>query len=178
MQDLLLLGFTPHEGLAAQYSLFLPSPCLCVTYPSVHVYSPIGWLPCTWHRSVMPQPSFLLAHLLTFFLVGRAFPATDYLECRLSLKSLGRIKHAPNRGYRFVSPLPPFSRRGICRFPVPENALFLWEVILFLQNLLYESTVLREAKPGCFQTRVFPTFFGNGPDCVADPFGTVPRWCS
>ena len=41
-----------------------------------------------------------------------------------------------------------------------------------------KKTILREAKPGCFQTRVFPTFFGNGPDCVADPFGTVPRRCS
>ena len=38
--------------------------------------------------------------------------------------------------------------------------------------------LLREAKPGGFQTRVFPTFFGKGPDCVADPFGTVPRRCS
>ena len=37
---------------------------------------------------------------------------------------------------------------------------------------------LGEAKPGDFQTRVFPTFFGKGPDCVADPFGTVPRRCS
>ena len=37
---------------------------------------------------------------------------------------------------------------------------------------------LREAKSGGFQTRVFPTFFGKGPDCVADPFGTVPRRCS
>ena len=37
---------------------------------------------------------------------------------------------------------------------------------------------LREAEPGGFQTRVFPTFFGKGPDCVADPFGTVPRRCS
>ena len=37
---------------------------------------------------------------------------------------------------------------------------------------------LREAKPGGFQTRVFPTFLGKGPDCVADPFGTVPRRCS
>ena len=37
---------------------------------------------------------------------------------------------------------------------------------------------LGEAKPGGFQTRVFPTFFGKGPDCVADPFGTVPRRCS
>ena len=37
---------------------------------------------------------------------------------------------------------------------------------------------LREAKPGGFQTGEFPTFFGKGPDCVADPFGTVPRRCS
>ena len=35
-----------------------------------------------------------------------------------------------------------------------------------------------EAKPGGFQTGGFPTFFGKGPDCVADPFGTVPRRCS
>ena len=28
---------------------------------------------------------------------------------------------------------------------------------------------------GGFQTRGFPTFFGKGPDSVADPFGTVPR---
>ena len=34
-----------------------------------------------------------------------------------------------------------------------------------------------EAKPGGFQTGGFPTFFGKGPDCVADPFGTVPRRC-
>ena len=32
---------------------------------------------------------------------------------------------------------------------------------------------LREAKPGGF-----PLFLGKGPDCVADPFGTVPRRCS
>ena len=36
----------------------------------------------------------------------------------------------------------------------------------------------REAKPGGFQTGGFPTVFGKGPDCVADPFGTVPRRCS
>ena len=40
------------------------------------------------------------------------------------------------------------------------------------------SGVLREAKPGGFQTGGFPTFFGKGPDCGADPFGTVPRRCS
>ena len=37
------------------------------------------------------------------------------------------------------------------------------------------SGILGEAKPGGFQTEVFPTFFGKGPDCVADPFGTVSR---
>ena len=36
---------------------------------------------------------------------------------------------------------------------------------------------LREAKLGGFQTGGFPTFLGKGPDCVADPFGTVPRGC-
>ena len=40
------------------------------------------------------------------------------------------------------------------------------------------NAILREAKPGGFQTGGFPTFFGKGPDCVADPFGTVPRRCS
>ena len=33
------------------------------------------------------------------------------------------------------------------------------------------SVLLRESKLG------FPTFSGKGPDCVADPFGTVPRCC-
>ena len=37
---------------------------------------------------------------------------------------------------------PLFPEGEFCRFLVPENALFLWEVILFLQNPLYESTVL------------------------------------
>ena len=36
--------------------------------------------------------------------------------------------------------------------------------------------ILREAKPGGFQTGGFPTFFGK--DYVADPFRTVPRRCS
>ena len=37
---------------------------------------------------------------------------------------------------------------------------------------------LGEGKQGNFQTGGFPTSFGKGPDCVADPFGTVPRGCS
>ena len=38
--------------------------------------------------------------------------------------------------------------------------------------------LLGEPRPGGFQTGGFPTFFGNGPDCVAHPFGTVPCRCS
>ena len=30
---------------------------------------------------------------------------------------------------------------------------------------------------GCSIPGGFPTFFGKGPDCVTDPFGTVPRRC-
>ena len=37
---------------------------------------------------------------------------------------------------------------------------------------------LEESKPGGFQTGGFSAFFGKGPDCVADPFRTVPRRCS
>ena len=52
----------------------------------------------------------------------------------------GRLKHAPHRGHHFMllSP-PPFSLRRIGPFPVPENTPFVWEVLLFLQDLLYES---------------------------------------
>ena len=42
----------------------------------------------------------------------------------------------------------------------------------------FESPHLDFPEPGGFQTGVFPIFFGKGPDCVADPFGTVPRRCS
>ena len=54
-----------------------------------------------------------------------------------------------------------------------------WPALLWpaLGDRESKNDCLREAKPGCFQTRVFPTFFGKGPDCVADPFGTVPRRC-
>ena len=38
-----------------------------------------------------------------------------------------------------------------------------------------EGLKLGEAKPGGFQTGGFPLFLRKNPDCVADPFGTVPR---
>ena len=49
-----------------------------------------------------------------------------------------------------------------------------WGLALCHEHL---SRHLGEAKPGKFQTGGFPTFFGKGPDCVADPFRTVPRRC-
>ena len=38
---------------------------------------------------------------------------------RFGGRKSGRIKHAPNCGYRFVSALPPCPKRGFCPFPVP-----------------------------------------------------------
>ena len=57
-----------------------------------------------------------------------------------------------------------------------ENA---WSTFVgFLYTTYRHSPKVREPKPGGFQTGGFPTFFGKGPDWVADPFGTVPRRCS
>ena len=57
--------------------------------------------------------------------------------------------------------------------------MMLWKFWCSFASCPHEMKLeLREAKPGGFQTRVFPAFFGKGPDCVADPFGTVPRRCS
>ena len=50
----------------------------------------------------------------------------------------------------------------------------IWAIFPAKQEL---KTSRREAKPGHFQTKGFPTFFGKGPGCVVDPFGTVPRRC-
>ena len=41
-----------------------------------------------------------------------------------------------------MSPSPPFSLRGICPAPAPEKKHpFLCEILVFLQDLLYESIV-------------------------------------
>ena len=79
------------------------------------------------------------------------------------------------------SPTPKVLRgETACKMPIfkskkgpVEKAFKLDRVSASTPEFLREAT-----KPGCFQTRVFPTFFGTGPDCVADPFGTVPRRCS
>ena len=47
-----------------------------------------------------------------------------------------------------MSPSPPLFLRGIGPFQVPENAPFLWEVLLFLEDLLYESTVVPHREIG------------------------------
>ena len=63
---------------------------------------------------------------------------------------------------------------------LPGSSLATSPEVLSLRHLtaIQRFPGLREAKPGGFQTRVFPILFGKGPDCVADPFGTVPRRCS
>ena len=43
---------------------------------------------------------------------------------------------------------PPFPQRGIGAFPVPENPPFLWEILLFLEDLLYESTLFLHQEIG------------------------------
>ena len=49
--------------------------------------------------------------------------------------------------------------------------IFLW-IWNEQRHFIWEKLDRGVSKPG------FPTFFGKGPDCVADPFGTVPRRCS
>ena len=46
----------------------------------------------------------------------------------------------------FCVAFAPFSRRGMCPCPVLQNPLFLWEVLLFLQNLQHKSTVFPTRK--------------------------------
>ena len=43
----------------------------------------------------------------------------------------------------------------------------------FVRKMFWEKV-----NRGVSQTGGCPAFFGEGPDCVADPFGTVPRRCS
>ena len=61
-----------------------------------------------------------------------------------------RIKHAPNRGYRFVSPLPPLSLGGSGPFPLTENPLFCGKSYYFYRiscmNPLFFSTEKLGAK--------------------------------
>ena len=98
----------------------------------------------------------------------------------------------PYCGHPWVISLPFLSRSSVPPF---QWAHKIWGFLEFLlrkrarelhtqatnppppHQKLLRKQLLREAKPGGFQTRVFPTFFGKGPDCVADPFGTVPRRC-
>ena len=71
-------------------------------------------------------------------------------------------------------------RFQIARFESQGRKPFesLLRLYYFLTDRFPIARFLREAKPGGFQTGGFPLFFGKGPDCVADFFGTVPRRCS
>ena len=45
-------------------------------------------------------------------------------------------------------------------------------------NMDSESIFSEKLNRGVSKPGGFPLFFGKGPDCVADTFGTVPRRCS
>ena len=114
--------------------------------------------------------------LLNFLNASRGAAATKIMSgiiyvkhsmcCCTSMSFFG-----PDKG-RLVRDLP-------LRYPGPEvdcTGLNCF-LRLGLRCPKRKTAILREAKPGGFQTGGFPTFFGKGPDCVADPFGTVPRRC-
>ena len=91
------------------------------------------------------------------------------LECRFPYHSYERNR-APSR---------PFLGEGFWPLCCTANKSALQNLGLTILSAFPKgrSHFLREAKPGGFQTGGFPTFFGKGPDCVTDPFGTVPRRC-
>ena len=70
-----------------------------------------------------------------------------------------RQSHYPNRSTRNAGSM----RTNVC---------------LLEGDMSHHHMTANERSPGGFQTGGFPTCFGKGPDCVADPFGTVPRRCS
>ena len=120
-------------------------------------------------------------------------PAVHWMARTSSLNCLSCRN--PYRTPNALNCLPPFhwkafffTEKRFVASPSPKNRLECYPVLslhglklcrlVSRSDLVLISEHLREAKPGGFQARVFPTFFGKGPDCVADPFGTVPRRCS
>ena len=61
-------------------------------------------------------------------------------HCPLLLLQPQRIKHVPNRGYHFVSPLPPFFPKGNWPSSGTRKPPCLWDALLSPQDLVYEST--------------------------------------
>ena len=80
-----------------------------------------------------------------------------------------------------VPPMPPSPLKNAnfigvyCRLAVSNCCAFL-RVYPFSARFCLPKFG-RRAKPGSFTTRGLSLCFGKGPDCVADPFGTVPRRC-
>ena len=108
--------------------------------------------------------------------------------CETVLKHTKKTLLKRNRRNRKPEPLEPFHPQTVTEPNRTGATLILRNRFQFLRCERLEphlggleslsSLQLREAKPGGFQTGWFLTFFGKGPDCVADPFGTVPRRCS
>ena len=93
--------------------------------------------------------------LKRFSLEGPLRPSPSQLDSQMRA-------HQENR---HVDSLAPQMLRG------PAAILFTIARDTFVA-MVSQNSFLGEAKPGGFQTGGFPTLFGKGPDCVADPFGT------
>ena len=72
----------------------------------------IFWEPVTQGSTFRPEPA-------RSEMLGGKFGPPPPKIC-----NSGRIKHAPNRGYHFGSPLPPFVLSGTCLFSVQETSPF------------------------------------------------------
>ena len=118
-----------------------------------HKHSPLAGL--------TPKASHIKANQL-HFRIFHVFVSTFSAFSAFSLRGLSS------------DPCLFWDERDLPHFPRVGFAL----LISMVQPTGFIENFLREAKPGGFQSRVFPTFFGKRPDCVADPFGTVPRRCS
>ena len=97
---------------------------------------------------------------------GPVAPHPGNLPCLLRGEGCSTTTCKGCRGY-FGPPRP-------CRAPGGGAATLASAALHFDTMAIH---MLGEAKPRGFQMGGFPTFFGKGPDCVADPFGTVPRRC-
>ena len=77
------------------------------------------------------------------------YPARPQLSASVCQEESGRIKHAPNRGWLpFCVAFAPLCPELNLPFSSTRKLPFLWEVLLFLQDLLYESTVFLHRKIG------------------------------
>ena len=111
----------------------------------------------SWHWSTHAfQGKFVWTNGSQILVFRAEFVWTNGAECPSTVSKLTGI--GPWMALRERSKILSYSRRPL--------------------QMIWEKLNRGVSKPGGFQTGGFPTFFGKGSDCVADPFGTVPRRCS